>query len=71
MTGQALAVLGMLFPFFGENTVIVPDFENKVLEGSAHIEGKIHNFRMLAILWRLIKDRDVRKIIIDIKKLKW
>ena len=71
MTGQALAVLGMLFPFFGENTVIVPDFENKVLEGSVHIEGKIHNFRMLAILWRLIKDRDVRKIIIDIKKLKW
>lgn len=71
MTGQALAVLGMLFPFFGENTVIVPDFENKVLEGSAHIEGKIHNFLMLAILWRLIKDRDVRKIIIDVKKLKW
>lgn len=71
MTGQALAVLGMLFPFLGENTVIVPDFENKVLEGSVHIEGKIHNFRMLAILWRLIKDRDVRKIIIDVKKLKW
>ena len=71
MTGQALAVLGMLFPFLGENTVIVPDFENKVLEGSVHIEGKIHNFRMLAILWRLIKDRDVRKIIIDIKELKW
>lgn len=71
MTGQALAVLGMLFLFLGENTVIVPDFENKVLEGSVHIEGKIHNFRMLAILWRLIKDRDVRKIIIDIKKLKW
>lgn len=71
MTGQALAVLGMLFPFLGDNTVIVPDFENKVLEGSVHIEGKIHNFRMLAILWRLIKDRDVRKIIIDIKKLKW
>lgn len=71
MTGQALAVLGMLFPFLGENTVIVPDFENKVLEGSVHIEGKSHNFRMLAILWRLIKDRDVRKIIIDIKKLKW
>ena len=71
MTGQALAVLGMLFPFLGENTVIGPDFENKVLEGSVHIEGKIHNFRMLAILWRLIKDRDVRKIIIDIKKLKW
>lgn len=71
MTGQALAVLGMLFPFLGENTVIVPDFENKVLEGSVHIEGKIHNFRILAILWRLIKDRDVRKIIIDIKKLKW
>lgn len=71
MTGQALAVLGMLFPFLGENTVIVPDFENKILEGSVHIEGKIHNFRMLAILWRLIKDRDVRKIIIDIKKLKW
>lgn len=67
MTGQALAVLGILFPFLGENTVIVPDFENKVLEGSVHIEGKIHNFRMLAILWRLIKDRDVRKIIIDIK----
>ena len=62
---------GMLFPFLGENTVIVPDFENKVLEGSVHIEGKIHNFRMLAILWRLIKDRDVRKIIIDVKKLKW
>lgn len=71
MTGQALAVLGILFPFLGENTVIVPDFENKVLEGSVHIEGKIHNFRMLAILWRLIKDRDVRKIIIDVKKLKW
>ena len=71
MTGQALAVLGILFPFLGENTVIVPDFENKVLESSVHIEGKIHNFRMLAILWRLIKDRDVRKIIIDIKKLKW
>lgn len=71
MTGQVLAALGMLFPFLGENTVIVPDFEKKVCEGSVHIEGKIHNFRMAAILWRLVKDRDVRKIIIDIKKIKW
>ena len=71
MTGQLLAVLGVLFPFLGEHTVIVPDFENPVLDGSAHIEGEIRNIRMAAILWRIFTDRDVRKIIIDIKKLKW
>lgn len=70
MTGQLLAVLGVLFPFLGENMVIVPDFENPVLEGSAHLEGKIQNVRILALVWRLVTDRDVRKIIIDIKKLK-
>lgn len=71
MTGQLLAVLGVLFPFLGEHTVIVPDFEHPVLEGSAHIEGNIQNVRMVMIVWRLFTDRDVRKIIIDIKKLKW
>lgn len=39
-TGQVLAGLSMLYPFWGEHVSIIPDFEQKVLEGSPVHQGQ-------------------------------
>ena len=43
-TGRILAVLSMLYPFYGEHIDIYPDFEYRILEGHLLIKGRIREF---------------------------
>ncbi len=60
MTGRALAGLSMLYPFIGEHVDIIPDFEDRVLEGSIRARGKVHVYYFLILFWNLFWCRDVR-----------
>lgn len=40
-TGYAMAVYGILSPYLGQNLVLTPDFEEKVLEGQLFVKGRI------------------------------
>lgn len=69
-TGQMLAGLSIVYPFYGEHVEIYPDFEQKILEGDLYIKGHIRMVHLAALLWRLFFNRYVRKTYRDYKKLK-
>lgn len=63
VTGQVLALFGMLYPFLGKDVRIIPDFENAVCEGKTLIKGRIMLFVLLRTLWILYFDKDIRRLI--------
>lgn len=71
LTGQALAGLGILFPFIGNHVTIIPDFENQILEGDVMISGHIRSVYLVIILWNLFWDKNVRKTYKDIRKFEF
>lgn len=52
-TGRILAVLSMLYPFYGEHIDIYPDFEYRILEGHLLIKGRIRGIYAVIVLWNL------------------
>ncbi len=70
VTGKTLAILSMLYPFYGDNIQITPDFENQILEGEAHIHGKIRGIYAFIIAKNLFFDKDFMRTIKDIQKWK-
>lgn len=60
VTGKVLAFLSMLYPFYGENINVTPDFEQEILKGDLFIKGRIHGIRAINILWNLYFDKNVR-----------
>ncbi len=67
-TGQVLAVLSVIYPFLGDHADIEPDFEQKVLEGSIMISGKVRVLYMIIMLWNLVWNKNVRTTIKHIRK---
>ena len=68
-TGSILAYLSMLYPFYGDNINIVPDFTEQVLKGDIFIKGYIRISYMVSMGIRLILDRNIRFTIKDVMKL--
>lgn len=60
LTGKVLAFLSVLYPFYGEEIQIIPDFEQPVLEGNAQVKGRVYGVWLLILLWNLCRDRNVR-----------
>ncbi len=69
-TGQVLAFLSILYPFYGDNLEIYPDFENCVLTGDLYIKGHIRLWHLLMAIKVVFINRKVRKTYRDYKKLK-
>lgn len=63
LTGQILAVQGILYPWLGDKVQIVPDFEEKRFEGEFHFKGQIRAGALGFYGLRLMLDRDVRCLI--------
>lgn len=59
-TGQVLAGFSVLYPFIGEYTSITPDFENRVLKGSADIKGNLYAGHIVMLCLKLILSKNVR-----------
>lgn len=70
-TGQVLAVLSVLYPFYGEHVQIVPEFEHEILEGNLYMRGHIRLLHILVPVCKLYFDNNVRKTYKDYKALKW
>lgn len=69
ITGKVLAVLSILYPFYGDNIRIQPDFENVVIEGDIYLKGKIRVIYAVRLAWNLVWNKNVRTTLKDI--LKW
>lgn len=66
LTGQVLGLLGMVYPFVGDNMEIEPDFEHKVLKGNIHIKGKIRMVHLAIFAVKLFINKETRKTIMEI-----
>lgn len=70
LTGYVLAAASMVYPLFGEQAEIHPDFENKVLEGEVNVTGKIRTIYAVMMGWNLIWNKNVRTTFKHIRKIK-
>lgn len=66
LTGKILAALSMLYPFYGDNIRIQPDFENVIIEGNIYLKGKIRVIHVVRMAWNLVWNKNVRITLKDI-----
>ena len=62
-TGQITGVIAAFYGLYPEKLRIMPDFEEKRLEGNLYLKGKLRLIHVLIIAVRLIADKNVRYII--------
>lgn len=68
-TGQVLAVLSVLYPFYGEHVQIYPEFEREILEGDLYMKGYIRLIYLVIPVCKLYFDEHVRETYKDYKRL--
>lgn len=70
VTGEILAIHGMLYPLIGQHVRLVGDFEcDKMhIEGRLYIRGKIRAFTFLRAAVRIYFNKDIKKLIKLLKK---
>lgn len=67
LTGQVLAGLSILYPFWGKQVRVTPDFERQRLKGTLYIKGRIRMLHLIVLLWNLVWSREIRRTYKDIK----
>ena len=67
VTGKVYGYICMLYPFYGNNICIIPDFENNILEGNLYCRGRIY---LSVLVWNALKILMDRKLYKLIHKLK-
>lgn len=68
-TGKALGVLGVLYAAYGKGLTIVPDFYEKRLVAELTLKGRIRCGTVLVICLKLIRDKQVKRLYHNWKKL--
>lgn len=69
-TGQILGAISILYSYYGETLIIVPDFEKPVLEGELLIKGRIRLATLLRICIRLLIDDNFKQVKRSFEKIK-
>lgn len=59
-TGQVLAYCAMLYPLHQGNLVVVPDFEQKVLEADFLLKGKITVYVYLVVAYTVLFNKNIK-----------
>ncbi|HOO27300.1 MAG TPA: DUF2953 domain-containing protein, partial [Lachnospiraceae bacterium] len=67
-TGQALAILGVVYPFFEKGLTVVPEFEKSVFEFDLSVKGRITVFVFLRAAWKIYFNRDFKRMLHILKK---
>ena len=50
--------------------IVIPDFEQKRIEGNVSFRGRIRMITLICIAWRIIKNKDGRKLLHEWEKWK-
>lgn len=66
-TGKVLAILSMMYPFYGRHITIQPEFEETVLAGDLYIKGKFRCVYLVIVCIHLIFDKNVRMTYKELK----
>ena len=67
-TGELLGVLALFYAWYGNEVQIIPDFEQKRIEGNVSFRGRIRMITLICIAWRIIKNKDGRKLVHEWEK---
>lgn len=67
LTGRVLAGLSMLYPYW--EVRFYPNFERTVLDGNVSVKGAARLWPAAALAWNLLWMREVRRTVMDIKKI--
>lgn len=67
-TGQIMAAQGLLYPWFQNKIRIVPDFEEKHLEGEFFIKGHVTACMLAICALRVVINKEVRQFIRLLRK---
>ncbi len=70
LTGKCAAALSMLYPFYGDNIQVTPNFHEEILEGKATVKGQIRGIRAFIVAKNLFFDKSIKKTLKDINKWK-
>lgn len=70
VTGNLLARMSILYPFFPETFEIIPDFTRRVFEGKIFAKGRIRIYHILKFIISINLDKNVKTTFEDIEKLK-
>lgn len=70
VTGYVLALISMIYPFIGEYTEILPDFEHRNLRGRIYVKGRIRAIHAVSLALRVLMDKNVRTTYRHIRKFK-
>lgn len=62
-TGEAMAVLGMLYPVFHEHVHIIGRFETPDIMIDMNMKGKVRVFTVLVAALRIYFDKQIRKVL--------
>lgn len=68
LTGEILAALSVLYPFYGYKLNVEPDFEQVCFQGNIYVKGKIQCYVVLVTAWRAYKNKHIRKMIDRVRK---
>ncbi|MFW5650951.1 MAG: DUF2953 domain-containing protein [Acetivibrio ethanolgignens] len=69
-TGELTGALAVLYGFYGDKLQLYPDFTQAVFMGELFIVGRIRLFTFLRICITVVLDKDVRRLIKNIKNIK-
>ncbi len=68
-TGKALGALGVLYAWYGKGITVVPDFYEKRIVAELEFKGRIRCGTVLVKGIRLMRDKQVKRLISNFKKL--
>lgn len=63
ITGKIYGLLCMLYPYYGNDIHITPDFENTVIVGKVFSRGRVHIYVLLWNALRLLVNKKLFKVI--------
>lgn len=69
-TGQVLAILSILYPFYGENVEIYPEFDKEIIEGDIFMKGRIYMIHLVIPICKLYFDNNIKTAYENFKALK-
>lgn len=68
-TGEQLGYISFLFPIFGDNVDITPDFSRKIFEGDIFIKGRVRVYNILYYACKIYFNKYVKRTIAHFKKI--
>ncbi len=69
-TGRIIGYASAFYPLYGNSLQLIPDFENKIIEGNLDVRGKVQLYIFVVWAIRAILSKDIRKLIKYVKHLK-